>query len=169
MRSISESACFISSIDSWYECSARRSYPQFFCIFECPKYWLTAVSSAVRTSLRSSMISGCPCIGTLTSGSRARPAARPGGGSGCRLYLLRRQEPGEENPDRRPTRPASRPCPAVSADVVDGARAAIDRVAHAAVADNLAVADDHPGTLSIRRVASLLPGTLPTCGTLTTA
>src|ERR687894_323003 len=114
------------------------------------------------------MISGCPCIGTLTSGSRSGRRPAPGAGSGCRLYLLRRQEPGEEHPYRRPTGPASRPGAAVGADVVDGARAAVDRVAHAAVADNLAVADDHVGTLSVRRVASLLPGTLATCGTLTT-
>ena len=45
MRSTILSACFISSIDSLYSCSASSLMPQFFSILACRKYWLMAVSS----------------------------------------------------------------------------------------------------------------------------
>src|SRR5512132_23457 len=52
---MSFSACFISPIASfrtfWYRCS----YPQLSAISAWTKYWLMAVSSAVRTSFNSSM------------------------------------------------------------------------------------------------------------------
>src|SRR5699024_4505225 len=54
------SACSISSMDSLRATSASRWKPQFSRILEWMKYWLMAVSSAVRISLRTSMISGSP-------------------------------------------------------------------------------------------------------------
>ena len=48
MRSISRSACFISSIDSLVLVLAEPSRPQFFSIRACRKYWLIAVSSLLE-------------------------------------------------------------------------------------------------------------------------
>ena len=58
MRSMAASAWRISSIDSSRLWAASRPKPQWSWSLAWAKYWLTAVSSEVRTSLRSSMTSG---------------------------------------------------------------------------------------------------------------
>src|SRR3954466_8260814 len=67
MRSVSTSACFISSNDSCRVYFASFVQPKFSCIFACRKYWLIAVSSPVSCSLRNSMTSGSPCIAEAPS------------------------------------------------------------------------------------------------------
>src|SRR5581483_8145855 len=62
MRSISRSACFISSTDSSYSWRPSFSSPQFRNMRECRKYWLIDVSSFVRTALRCSMTFLSPCM-----------------------------------------------------------------------------------------------------------
>src|SRR3954447_23528366 len=63
MRSMIRSASFISSMDSSRIFAANREKPQFSFILAWAKYWLTAVSSALSTSLSISMISVSPCTG----------------------------------------------------------------------------------------------------------
>ena len=58
MRSMSSSACFISSMDWSYSYFASLETPQFRSIRECRKYWLIAVSSFLSTRLRYSLILG---------------------------------------------------------------------------------------------------------------
>ena len=67
MRSVSISACFISSNDSERVYFASFVQPKFSCIFACRKYWLMAVSSAVSCSFRNSRTSGSPCIAEAPS------------------------------------------------------------------------------------------------------
>ena len=62
IRSTSDSAWRISSIDSSRTALAMRRKPQFSHILAWTKYWLTAVSSPVSTSFRSSMTRGLPCM-----------------------------------------------------------------------------------------------------------
>src|SRR4249919_2484234 len=60
MRSISASACFISSMDSLYSCSASSFRPQFLYMRACRKYWLIAMSSLYSALLRCWMTDGSP-------------------------------------------------------------------------------------------------------------
>src|SRR5919106_5649171 len=138
MRSMSESAWRISSSDSSYERSASRWKPQFFCIREWPKYWLTAVSSAVNTSLSNSMIWGGACI-ALASCSGG-PSARS---SGRWLDGLHHHSGGEKCPDGRSAGTAAGTCAAHVADILDRAGPARDGVTDGAVVHDVAVADDH--------------------------
>ena len=94
---MSRSACFISSIDSARVCSARRSYPQLSIILAWMKYWLIAVSSAVRTSFRQLDDARIP----LHPG---RPYRRPSG----RCGIKGGHTAVEERLDRREASAASR-------------------------------------------------------------
>jgi hypothetical protein len=86
-------------------------------------------------------------MGMVLSGVAVRAGGRPGEeASGSRLYLLRRHVGGDDHRDRRAARPTLRASGAPLADIVDRARAALDLAADPAVADHLAVADDHGAT-----------------------
>src|SRR5690606_41135327 len=76
MRSASQSAWCISSMDSLYSCSASSFSPQFFSILACRKYWLIAVSSLYRALLRYSMTLASPFICSAPlRGERAHSSA----------------------------------------------------------------------------------------------
>src|SRR5438067_12484740 len=92
MRSISRSACFISSIDSFFSYSSSFFRPQLPNIRACRKYWLIAVSSLNSTLFRCCTTLGSPFIGGLRGKARfdaealaASTEARSGGcGDGFR-------------------------------------------------------------------------------------
>src|SRR5688572_9759176 len=98
------------------------------------KYWLIAVSSPVRTSLRSSMISGLPCT---------RPPRSDGGRLGSDGRLLRGTHGEEQCLDRRVAAPAARASTASSGDVLDVERAGLDLLDDPAVVHGHALAHEH--------------------------
>src|SRR5438045_2228585 len=63
MRSISRSACLISSIDSFFSYSSSFFRPQLPNMRACRKYWLIAVSSLNSTLFRCCTTLGSPFIG----------------------------------------------------------------------------------------------------------
>src|SRR5438045_41424 len=65
IRSMRRSACFISSIDSFFSYSSSFLRPQLPNILACRKYWLIAVSSLKSTLLRCWMTLASPFIAVL--------------------------------------------------------------------------------------------------------
>src|SRR5690606_30363662 len=78
MRSIRRSACFISSMDSLYSCSASSFRPQLPYIRECRKYWLMAMSSLYSALFRCVMTCASPFMaGLLASVGCGKPSPKP--------------------------------------------------------------------------------------------
>src|SRR5690606_18533380 len=138
--------------------SPSRSKPQLSSILASTKYWLMAVSSAVSTSLSSSMMSPSPRMAYLRAETlrlhadltkRHAGSGREGGGHGPvpGIELL------EQLPQRRgaPTAPA--PGPASTGQFLGITRAGEDRPADGRVVDRAAVADQHGASPSPPRSA----------------
>src|SRR4051794_17539869 len=118
MRSVSTSACFISSNDSCRVYFASFVQPQFSCIFACRKYWLIAVSSAVSCSLRYSMTFGSPCIGRWPP-LVCRQERSPGAQHLCRRRVVDRPRPHDDRCEPFVTGPAPGARAAGASDLLD--------------------------------------------------
>src|SRR5215472_11537550 len=105
IRWISESACFISSMDSSYSFFDSSDTPQFASILECRKYWLMAVSSFLRILLRNSIVLASvtrEVTPPASPGCPPRPRPAPG------LFLGMFRKPLSSRYGRRPGRDSSR-------------------------------------------------------------
>src|SRR5882672_1834039 len=86
MRSMSRSACFISSIDSFFSYSSSFFRPQLPNMRAWRKYWLTAVSSLNSTLLRCCTTLASPFI-TASGDCDSTPNAAARQSAGCGLRL----------------------------------------------------------------------------------
>src|SRR5918999_368081 len=167
MRSVSVSACRISSMDSSRVCFASRVKPQFSCILACRKYWLIAVSSAVSCSFSSAITSLSPSIGpswhALTclprsegcvasdhASHRACSRSRSGGGRfGDRISRRLHDLPdgralGEQRADTLDAGPAPGAHPAGRSYGLRRAGTRGNVITHVILGDGVADADIHP-------------------------
>src|SRR4051812_25836360 len=137
MRSVSSSACFISSNDSARVYFASLVQPQFSCIFACRKYWLIAVSSAVSCSFKNSMTRASPCMFGRVRGFSPVLAEN---GHRARVFGV------DQIRDAVQARAAAGARGAFIADGVLGAGAGLNDPADLALANSMADADIHRRT-----------------------
>src|SRR4051812_10632562 len=88
MRSINQSAWFISSMDSEYSCLPSFVTPQWRRMRACRKYWLMAVSSLVSWVFRCSTTLGSDFIEALRAAARPLRWRQRPQASRCRQRIL---------------------------------------------------------------------------------
>src|SRR5687768_10177297 len=103
------------------------------------KYWFTAVSSAVRTSLRSSVISSLPCIATSGQLMTRTVASRDGAVDGCCVGVVLV----EQALQLGPATPAAATRSTSLGDLLDAVGPARDAGIDGAIRDGSAGADEH--------------------------
>src|SRR3990172_4401454 len=170
MRSITLSACFISSIDSSRILCQRRSYPQFSHMRACRKYWLMAVSSFVSTWFRRSMTFALPFMKSPfpeeeepeeachreADGALDLRGGCPSGTAGAGLRATRTVRGPQNGLDRVPAVAAVGSCAGRGEELLGGLPRT-SCLAQGVIGDGVARADDHWDSYGTARRTKISP------------